>query len=128
MKKIFTISFLVLSLSFINAQENWDEKIDIKLSEVLFSHREFVSIPNLPSNVQNMYKNIDWVKNKYQKVGFQLKKLPTTTLPVLFAERIIDAALPTVLFYFHIDGQAVNSKMWDQKDPFIPVLKEQKSG
>ena len=127
MKKIFTISFLVLSLSFINAQENWDEKIDIKLSEVLFSHREFVSIPNLPSNVQNMYKNIDWVKNKYQKVGFQLKKLPTTTLPVLFAERIIDAALPTVLFYFHIDGQAVNSKMWDQKDPFIPVLKEQKS-
>ena len=127
MKKIFTISFLMLSLSFINAQENWDEKIDIKLSEVLFSHREFVSIPNLPSNVQNMYKNIDWVKNKYQKVGFQLKKLPTTTLPVLFAERIIDAALPTVLFYFHIDGQAVNSKMWDQKDPFIPVLKEQKS-
>lgn len=127
MKKVFTISFLILFLSFINAQENWDKKIDNKLLEVLGSHREFVSIPNLPSNRQNMYKNIDWVKNRYQKVGFQLKTLESSTLPVLFAEKIIDPALATVLFYFHIDGQAVNAKMWDQKDPFTPVLKEQKS-
>jgi acetylornithine deacetylase/succinyl-diaminopimelate desuccinylase-like protein len=126
MKKIATISFLILILNFTNAQENWDAKISVKLPEVLVSHRAFVSIPNLPSDVQKMHENIDWVKNRYQKVGFQLKTLASPTLPVLFAERIVDPAFKTVLFYFHLDGQAVNAKMWNQKDPFIPVLKEQK--
>jgi acetylornithine deacetylase/succinyl-diaminopimelate desuccinylase-like protein len=44
----------------------------------------------------------------------------------LFAERIVDSAFKTVLFYFHLDGQAVNAAMWNQEDPFTPVLKEQK--
>jgi acetylornithine deacetylase/succinyl-diaminopimelate desuccinylase-like protein len=59
-----------------------------------------------------MYENIDWVKNRYEKVGFQLKKLESSTLPVLFAQRILDPTFKTVLFYFHLDGQAVNPKMW----------------
>jgi acetylornithine deacetylase/succinyl-diaminopimelate desuccinylase-like protein len=126
MKSIIAISVFSLILSSLSAQENWDPKINSKLSEVLASHKEFVSIPNLPADKQKMYENIDWVKNRYEKVGFQLKKLESSTLPVLFAQRILDPTFKTVLFYFHLDGQAVNPKMWNQKNPFLPMLKEQK--
>ncbi|TXD54369.1 MULTISPECIES: M20/M25/M40 family metallo-hydrolase [unclassified Polaribacter] len=126
MKNIVAILVFMLSLNFANAQENWDAKINSKLPEVLVSHRAFVSIPNLPADIPKMYENIDWVKNRFQKVHFQLKALESPTLPVLFAERIVDPTFKTVLFYFHLDGQAVNAAMWNQKNPFIPALKEQK--
>ncbi len=124
MKKIIVLFTVLFSFCFLNAQENWDTKIDSKLYEVIMNHKTFVSIPNLPSNIKKMYENISWVKEKYRKVGFQLKNLESSTLPVLFAERIVNPSFKTVLFYFHLDGQAVNTKMWNQKDPFRPVLKE----
>ena len=109
---------------YLNAQENWDQQIDAKFIEVLDTHREFVSIPNIPMDVQDMFSNISWVKNKYEKVGFQLKTLESSTLPVLFAEKLISPEFKTILFYFHLDGQAVDPASWDQKDPFVPVLKK----
>ena len=116
--------FLFTSMSLFS-QDNWDTQIDAKLPEVLVSHREFVSLPNLPVDIQKMYKNIAWVKNRYKKVGFELKNLESSTLPVLFAERIVNSEFKTVLFYFHLDGQPVDPSNWNQKDPFIPVLKKQ---
>ena len=116
--------FLFTSMSLFS-QDNWDTQIDAKLPEVLVSHREFVSLPNLPVDIQKMYKNIAWVKNRYKKVGFELKNLESSTLPVLFAERIVNSEFKTVLFYFHLDGQPVDPSKWNQKDPFIPVLKKQ---
>ncbi len=124
MKKQITLLSFFLTTITLFAQENWDTKINSKLSEVISSHREFVSIPNLPKDIQKMDANIAWVKNQYQKVGFQLKTLESSSLPVLFAERTIDPSLKTILFYFHLDGQEVDPKKWNQKDPFIPVLKE----
>ena len=84
-----------------------------------------VSIPNLPVDIQKMYKNISWVKRRYREVGFTLKNLESSTLPVLFAERIVNPEYKTILFYFHLDGQPVDPQAWDQEDPFVPVLKEQ---
>ena len=54
---------------------------------------------------QKMYENVSWVKKHYSKVGFKLKTLESSTLPVLFAERIINPECKTILFYFHFDGQ-----------------------
>ena len=124
MKKQFAIIIFFLTTT-IFAQENWNQLIDGKLNSVISSHRTFVSIPNLPSDIQKMYENVSWVKQHYGKVGFKLRTLESSTLPVLFAERIIDPAFKTILFYFHLDGQGVNPKSWNQEDPFTPVLKEQ---
>lgn len=126
MKKYIFILVLLFTITNVVSQENWDMQIDSKLPEVLTSHREFVSLPSLPVDVQKMYQNIAWVKRRYKEVGFQLKNLESSTLPVLFAERIVNPELKTVLFYFHIDGQPVDPSKWNQKDPFRPVLKEQK--
>jgi acetylornithine deacetylase/succinyl-diaminopimelate desuccinylase-like protein len=123
MKKILLL-FLLSTTSFF-PQQDWGNKVDEKLLTVLQNHREFVSIPNLPTNIQNMCKNISWVKEKYKKIGFSFKNLEATTLPVLFAERILNPDYKTILFYFHIDGQPVDPKAWNQKNPFIPELKEQ---
>jgi acetylornithine deacetylase/succinyl-diaminopimelate desuccinylase-like protein len=71
-----------------------------------------------------MFKNITWVSRELNKLNFKVNVLASETLPVLFAEKNIDKDLKTVLFYFHLDGQPVNPKMWNQEDPFIPVLKE----
>lgn len=120
-KILIVLSFLCTSIF---AQQKWDQQIDAKLYTVLQSHRQFVGIPNLPQDVQNMYRNISWVKKQYIKVGFTFKTLEATTLPVLFAEKEVNPNFKTVLFYFHLDGQAVNPEAWNQKDPFIPELKE----
>lgn len=125
MKKILFI-LTIFSFGFLNAQVTWDAKIDSKMFNVLMSHKELVSIPNLPADEKKMNDNISWVKNRYEKVGFKIKTLKSSTLPVLFAERKINPKLKTVLFYFHLDGQPVNPNAWNQKDPFVPVLKELK--
>lgn len=126
MKKLVLLLLLVSSsISF--SQVNWDKKIDEKLFDVLMNHKELVSIPNLPVDIQKMYKNISWVKRNYKEVGFKLSNLESSTLPVLFAERIIDPNYKTILFYFRLDGQPVDPSAWDQEDPFVPVLKEKSS-
>lgn len=125
MKKIRYTLFLFFITISLFSQESWDDTINSKLPDVVKRHRKFVSIPNLPVDIQKMYENVDWVKDHYGAVGFQLETLASSTLPVLFAERIINPALKTILFYFHLDGQPVNPEKWHQKDPFVPVLKEQ---
>jgi acetylornithine deacetylase/succinyl-diaminopimelate desuccinylase-like protein len=121
-KSLLIFTFLFCTISF---AQDWNVLVHNKLPEVLSSHREFVSIPNLPEDVEKMYQNIAWVKNRYQNVGFTLKNLKSSTLPVLFAERIINENYKTVLFYFHLDGQPVDPKAWNQTNPFVPVLKEE---
>ena len=123
MNKLQLIILFLLSVVFSHAQNNWDKQIDAKMPEVLTSHRDFVRIPNLPVDIQKMYENISWVKNRYEQVGFELKNLKSSTLPVLFAERIVNPELKTILFYFHLDGQHTDPEAWDQEDPFTPVLK-----
>lgn len=98
-------------------------KIDLK--KALLNHREFVSIPNLPENKDLMLANINWVAAKYKELGFDASLLESSTLPILLTEKVVNPNYKTVLFYFHIDGQPVNPGMWDQEDPFTPVLKKQ---
>lgn len=114
--------FLILGPLLIWAQDVSD--IDEEtFRKVLKSHREFISIPNLPANPELMLKNIDWVAKKYEALGFKTTKLSSETLPILLTEKVYDPAFKTILFYFHIDGQPVNADAWDQEDPFKPVLK-----
>jgi acetylornithine deacetylase/succinyl-diaminopimelate desuccinylase-like protein len=122
MRKFLLLIFITTFSGF--TQNDLDTQIDTKLYSVLQSHKEFVSIPNLPEDIQNMFKNISWVKKKYKKVGFSFQNLQATTLPVVFAEKIVNADYKTILFYFHLDGQRVNPDAWNQKDPFSPELKE----
>jgi len=110
---------------FLNAQNNWDALIDQNFRQVLEKHKALVSIPNLPENLDNMMKNVEWVSNEFKALDYKVSVLEATELPVLFTEKIYNKDFKTVLFYLHLDGQPINPDMWDQEDPFIPVLKKQ---
>lgn len=125
MIKQLIFSILFLSSFSLKAQNNWDTQIDTNFKEVLLKHKAFVSIPNLPENIDNMMKNVDWVSKEFTALQFKVSVLEATELPVLFAEKSYNKDFKTILFYFHLDGQPVNPKMWDQEDPFVPVLKAQ---
>lgn len=112
-------------LPFIGSgQSNNELHINNNFKNTLLLHKEFVSIPNLPQNKELMLENINWVANQYKTLDFKTTLLPTSTIPILITEKIFDPNFKTVLFYFHIDGQPVNPESWNQKDPFLPVLKE----
>jgi acetylornithine deacetylase/succinyl-diaminopimelate desuccinylase-like protein len=123
--KELTIIALFLSSLCLNAQSSWDAQIDTNLRSVLQKHKALVSIPNLPENHENMLKNVDWVSKEFNALNFKVSTLKSPTLPVLFAENIYNENFKTILFYFHLDGQPVNPKMWNQDDPFVPELKAQ---
>ncbi len=86
--------------------------------------RTFLSIPNNSLSKEDLQRNIDWLETAFQKRGFQTQEVKTLSSPLLFAERKISKDLPTVLFYMHLDGQAVDRSKWDQVDPYTPVLKK----
>lgn len=109
------------------AQSPVDALIDQNLKKTLIEHKAFVSIPNLPSNPALMLENIAFVEERYKALDFTTSLLETSTLPILLVEKEYNPNYKTVLFYVHIDGQAVNPATWDQEDPFTPVLKVKNS-
>lgn len=128
MTSIFRFSCILLVLllfSRLTAQTSWDEDIKDILPATLQKHREFVSLPNVASNEEDMLKNVDWASNEFQDMGFEIELLESSSLPIFLAKRLVSPEEKTILFYFHLDGQAVNPENWDQEDPFQPVLKQQ---
>ncbi len=117
------MKFLLLSLIcafpyFLSAQ-NADKKIKDAVSELT----DFIALPNFGLDKQDIEKNIAWIESAFQKRGMQCEVLQTEGNPLLLAHKEIDSKLPTVLFYMHLDGQAVDSKKWDQGSPFAAVIK-----
>lgn len=121
---LYVAIFSLFSISGF-AQNNWESAINEQLPQTLKKHREFVSIPNIAVNKDDIHKNLEWAKQAFEDQKFNVRLLKSSTLPVFLAERTVSKKAKTVLFYFHIDGQAINPSNWDQKDPFIPELKQQ---
>jgi acetylornithine deacetylase/succinyl-diaminopimelate desuccinylase-like protein len=57
--------------------------------------------------------------------GYSTERLKTSGIPLLLVEKKQPGATKTALFYFHVDGQAVDRSKWLQPDPYTPVLKTQ---
>lgn len=80
------------------------------------------------SNYKNeMLKTAEEVKKKLIEVGANNVEIcPTDGFPVVYAEKIIDKKLPTVLVYGHYDVQpATPLELW-HNPPFEPIIKDQK--
>ncbi|MEP4889817.1 MAG: M20/M25/M40 family metallo-hydrolase [Aliiglaciecola sp.] len=119
------LSLLLVCISMtVVAKSEFDVLVDKNFKETILLHKELVSIPNLPANTEQMLENIHWAENQYKTLDFQTTLLESDSLPILMAEKVFDPNYKTILFYFHIDGQPVYPKAWEQADPFIPELKE----
>lgn len=89
---------------------------------------DFLSIPNIAFREGHAANNRAWLKEAFEKRGFETQELLTVSEAAFFAEYRVDKAEETVLFYMHFDGQPVESSKWFQEDPFKPVLKQQLQG
>jgi len=57
-----TCTFLGIIFSFLSySQTNWDALIKNNLKDIIWQHKEFVSIPNLPEDKDLMLKHMNWV-------------------------------------------------------------------
>lgn len=122
------IVFLILALQLpavLNGQlKGLDAWLNREMPAIIDRHRAFVSLPNDAHYPEDMVKNAAWLKEHFEERGLQVRLLETGSVPVVLAEKQVDASLPTVLFYLHYDGQPVDPSKWDQAHPFTPVLKQ----
>ena len=125
MKNFFVIIIIVFTFqnNILSQRKHQDTSKEEGLrSLVLF--KEFLSIPNDARNKEDIFKNIVWSTNQLNTLGFTTKSLNTSSLPLVVASKIINEKLPTIAFYMHLDGQAVDPSKWDQESPWIPVIKK----
>ena len=101
-------------------QENRDRFID-ELFEIL----KIPSISADPKYKEDVLKCAELVKNKLIISGAENVKLcQTDGYPIVYADKIIDKNLPTVLVYGHYDVQPPDPiELWD-KPPFEPYIKK----
>lgn len=96
------------------------------------SFAEFKNLLALPNDAhfpEDIKKNVDWCAQRLESIGFTTKILDTPTVPLLLAENEPrQPNKPTMLFYFHIDGQPTDPSFWFQENPYQAVLKEQRVG
>jgi len=126
--------FACLFVQGIIAQSN-TESIDTKHETYPYAKislnqlKDLLAIPNDANYPKDIEKNVDWCIEQLKRYGFSSKRLETPSVPLLLAqqERTIPNQ-PTLLYYFHIDGQPVDPKFWHQDDPYQASLKEEREG
>ncbi len=96
------------------------------LSELL----ELLRIPSVSArseHKEDMVKCAEAVQKSFEEAGTDKAEIyETKGHPVVFAEKIIDAAKPTVLVYGHYDVQPPDPlELW-HSGPFEPVIKDEK--
>jgi acetylornithine deacetylase/succinyl-diaminopimelate desuccinylase-like protein len=126
MVKLFSLeTFSVIILSFLSTflvGQSLNSSEQMKAFELL---KECVSIPNDSHKEQDVLNNVAWMEKQFGGRGFTFKRLQTETVPMLLLEYPVESEKPTVLFYMHADGQAVDASFWFQDDPYKLILKEQ---
>ncbi|GAB2608635.1 M20/M25/M40 family metallo-hydrolase [Belliella aquatica] len=85
---------------------------------------ELVSIPNDSNHPDQLVPNLEWCEENFSNRNWSIQQLATKGFPLMLASYEVEATNKTVLFYFHVDGQPVDRKKWNQADPYTPVLKK----
>ena len=89
---------------------------------------ELLKIPSIsakPEHAPDMIRMAEAVKAKFIAAGAdKVEVCDTKGYPVVYAEKIIDVKLPTILVYGHYDVQPADPlNLWDSP-PFEPVIKK----
>ena len=107
--------------------KNYIEKNKDRFLNELF---DLIRIPSISSETEHkddMYKAAEYWKEAMLKAGAdKAEVMETEGNPVCYGEKIIDASLPTVLVYGHMDVMPVDPiELWKSK-PFEPEIRDGK--
>lgn len=95
--------------------------------EELFGLIRIPSISSIADHKEDMIRCAEYWKELIIKAGAdKVEVMPSQGNPVVYGEKIIDPAKPTVLIYGHYDVMPVDPiDLWNT-DPFEPVIKDGK--
>ena len=108
--------------------QDYIEKNKDKFLNELF---EFIKIPSVSADInfkQEVLKAASFLEENLTKIGADnVQVFQTLGYPIVYADKIIDPNLPTILVYGHYDVQPADPyELWDS-DPFNPVVKKTKT-
>ena len=101
-----------------------EENKDRFLAELM----DMLRIPSVSADSkykEDVQRNAEFVKNSLIAAGAdKVEVCPTPGHPIVYGEKMIDPALPTVVVYGHYDVQPADPlELWDSP-PFEPVIKD----
>lgn len=117
--------FLTDEPSYLKNMNNYiQENKDRFIQELL----ELLRIPSVSANIDfkgDVLKAAEFLKAKLHEAGADNAQLfETAGNPIVYADKILDPSLPTVLVYGHYDVQPADPyELWDSP-PFEPVIKD----
>jgi acetylornithine deacetylase/succinyl-diaminopimelate desuccinylase-like protein len=94
--------------------------------QLLREYFDFLSLPNVASDVQNIRRNATRIMEMMKLRGLEPRLLEAdspTTPPAVYAEWKTPGAQRTLLFYAHYDGQPTDPKQWTSTLPWDPVFR-----
>lgn len=106
-------------------QQAYIETNKERFLDELFDLLRIPSISAQSAHKADMVRCAEWLRESLLKAGAQKAEvMPTEGNPVVYAERIIDPAKPTVLVYGHYDVMPVDPREEWRTEPFEPVVKD----
>ena len=107
--------------------KNYIEKRKDQYLDELFDLLKIPSISADPKYKDEIGKAADFLKNKLMNAGADNVEVhPTEGNPIVYAEKIVDPGLPTVLIYGHYDVQPPDPlELW-KTEPFKPEIRDGK--
>jgi acetylornithine deacetylase/succinyl-diaminopimelate desuccinylase-like protein len=93
---------------------------------LLNEYTEFLAIPNVASDIQNVRRNAARLMEMMKQRGLSPRLLEVDTPnvpPAVYAEWKTPGAQRTLLFYAHYDGQPTDPKQWTGTLPWQPTYR-----
>jgi len=91
-------------------------------AEILSGYADFLRLPNVAANLEDMQRNAAWLREQFAARGVDLELLELDGVPPLVTGRIdVPGAERTLGIYVHYDGQPVDVSRWTNA-PWEPVL------
>ncbi len=83
-----------------------------------------VSIPNVATNQADIHRNAEYLKQAFERRGFQMQVVETSHSPVVLGDLRAPGAARSLTFYAHYDGQPVVASEWKDSAPFQPIFRD----
>lgn len=108
-----------------SSQKDYIEKNKERFVEELFSLLRIPSISADSAYKDDVMKTAEVVADSLKSAGAEKVEIcPTPGYPIVYAEKIVDPSLPTVLIYGHYDVQPPDPlELWTT-EPFDPVIRK----
>lgn len=107
-----------------------DKYIEANKDRFLDELIDLLKVPSVsadPAFSKDVLRAAELLSSRLTEIGMENVEIcPTAGYPIVYGEKIIDPALPTVLVYGHYDVQPADPlELWDSP-PFEPVVKDGK--